>query len=187
MNRRSFLTNSAVAGAALMASLRSPGVSIAKPNPSDDKDMVTVIRFSDSGQNLGPARVKKVHKTDAEWRQQLTPLQFEVTRKQGTERAFTGDTYNLHDKGIYRCLCCENALFSSDTKFESGTGWPSFWAPIAEENVRKTIDTSLGMSRDEISCTECAAHLGHVFDDGPKPTYLRFCMNSASLRFVKLG
>ena len=184
MNRRQFFVYVVKAGAA--AGLASSVLAAAKPKSRDGNDTVTVIQFSDDGKNLGPSRVEKVRKTDAEWKQQLTPLQFEVARKAGTERAFSGQ-YDIHDKGLYRCICCENALFSSETKFDSGTGWPSFWAPIAKENVRTTTDLSLGMNRTAVSCTECEAHLGHVFDDGPKPTYLRYCMNAASLKFVKHG
>jgi peptide-methionine (R)-S-oxide reductase len=134
--------------------------------------------------NDSSAMIEKIHKTEAEWREQLSPEAFQITRKAGTERAFTGEYWNHKEKGLYVCACCDLALFESETKFRSGTGWPSFYAPYREDYVISDEDRSLGMVRTEALCARCDAHLGHVFSDGPKPTGLRYCMNSASLKFV---
>ena len=184
LRRREFLLASASAVAAMVLwTLRKPRLAKANTSKEQAQD-VTIVQFSDSGKRLKKVRVPLVVKTEDEWRRELSPNSFDITRHAGTEIAYTGNYWNLHEKGLYRCICCENALFSSDTKFDSGTGWPSFWAPIAPENIRTKRDTTFGMVRTSVSCTECAAHLGHVFDDGPEPTHLRYCMNSASLRFV---
>ena len=182
--RRTFLTmfGSAAAGSLLLWSQRGPRQIEAAKGTAEP---VTIVEFSDGGQPLRTVRRPKVVKTEEEWRAQLPRGAFEITRHADTEYPYSGAYWDLHDRGLYRCVCCANALFSSETKFESGTGWPSFWQPIAKQNVSLHSDTTLGMERTAVECALCDAHLGHVFDDGPEPTGLRYCMNSASLHFVK--
>jgi peptide-methionine (R)-S-oxide reductase len=153
------------------------------PAPAQPKN-VSIEKFSAAGKSEGVISVPKVVKSAAEWRAQLSPLAYNVTRQEGTEAAFSGEYASNHADGIYRCVCCDTALYDSKTKYESGTGWPSFWQAISRINVVKSSDSSFGMQRDAISCRLCDAHLGHVFDDGPRPTGLRYCMNSVALRFV---
>ena len=183
--RRAFLVSAGAAlGGLAFWQWRKPRITEAAAAVASEPREATVVLFSDSGQRLKTVRIAKVVKSAEEWRKQLPAGVFDITRNADTEIAYTGKYWNLHDKGIYRCICCDNALFDSATKFDSGTGWPSFWQPIAAENVTELRDTTLGIVRTAVSCTECDAHLGHVFDDGPEPTHLRYCMNSASLRFV---
>jgi len=181
--RALLITPLALAGIVVLATRKSRE-NEESGSAGESGEEVTIVEFNDAGRKLGAARVQKVVRSNGEWRKQLNAEQYYVTRQQGTDTAFSGTYFQIHQAGLFRCICCDTAVFSADTKFDSGTGWPSFWAPIAEENVRTRSDFSLLVKRTEVHCTRCDAHLGHVFDDGPEPTGLRYCINESSLRFI---
>jgi peptide-methionine (R)-S-oxide reductase len=181
VNRRQLLSSAIAFAAAHGAALG------AEHGAARAADGVEIEAFDSNGKSLGVSRVEKIVRTDAEWRARLSALAYDVTRKEGTERAFTGPYWDAHDDGLFHCIGCDTALFDSKTKFDSGTGWPSFFAPISKTNVVESADNSFGFRRVAVSCKRCDAHLGHVFTDGPKPTGLRYCMNGVALRFAARG
>ncbi len=180
INRRAFLGSLAAASALPLG--RSLAATLSGPAPS--AKTVSIEGFDSSGKSAGVSQVVKIVKSEAEWQQQLSPAAFAVTRKEGTERAYSGEYASSHGDGLYHCICCDTALFDSHAKFESGTGWPSFFQPLSAVNTGTSVDHSIFGTRKAVSCQRCDAHLGHVFDDGPRPTGLRYCLNSVALRFV---
>jgi peptide-methionine (R)-S-oxide reductase len=186
IERRGFLFASGAALVGLAYGFyRMESVHAQPEAPLGPPQQVTIVEFADDGERRGIISVLTIQKSEAAWRKQLSAAAFEVTRHAGTEFPFSGALLNVHDKGVFRCICCDTALFDSATKFDSGTGWPSFWAPIAKENIAERTDRSLGMERTAVTCRRCDAHIGHVFEDGPDPTGLRYCMNSVAMRFAK--